>query len=114
MALSDKQRADVAKRLTEYCETKIPEHARDRVRLGFRFGPSDVVLFEERPGFDRPTQWREEDVAKFRYLASRHEWCLYCQFGDLKWHEYGPRFTAARFQTLLKEVDKDPTGIFWG
>ena len=114
MALSDIQRANITKRLTEYCEAKVPARVRDQVRLGFRIGVSDVVLFEVRPRFDRPKEWLEENVAKFRYLASRREWCLYCQFRDLKWHEYQPRFSASRFETLLQEVDRDPTGIFWG
>ena len=114
MALSDIQRADITKRLTEYCDAKVPERVRDQVRLCFRIGASDVVLFEERPRFNRPKEWGEENVAKFRYVASRREWWLYCQYSDLKWHEYRPRFAAARFQTLLQEVDEDPTGIFWG
>jgi hypothetical protein len=58
--------------------------------------------------------WREYAVAKFRYVASRREWRLYCQYRDLKWHEYQRRPTAQSFAKLLDEVDRDPTGIFWG
>jgi hypothetical protein len=114
MALSELQRARVTKRLTEYCDNKIRPDVRDRLRLGFRLEASDVVLFEERPRFDRPREWQQDDIAKFRYVASRRQWRLYCQFRDLKWHEYKPRFTAPSFEELLQEVDQDPTGIFWG
>jgi len=114
MALSDIQRADITKRLTEYCDAKVPERVRDRVRLCFRIGASDVVLFEERPRFNRPKEWGEENVAKFRYVASRREWRLYCVFRDLRWHKYEPLPSASDFDTLLAEVDEDPTCIFWG
>ena len=114
MPLSDIQRADITRRLTAYCEARTPLHVRDRVRLAFRIGQHDVVLFEERPRFQRPKEWHEEAVAKFRYVAAHREWRLYCQYSDLKWHEYEPRFAAPDFETLLTEVDQDPTGIFWG
>jgi hypothetical protein len=32
----------------------VPARARDKVHIGFRFGPSDVVLFERRPEGDTP------------------------------------------------------------
>jgi hypothetical protein len=56
----------------------------------------------------------EAPVAKFRYVATRQVWELYCRFRDLKWHRYKPRPQSRSFQTLLDEVEKDPTCIFWG
>ena len=114
MALSEFQRARVGKLLREYCEARVPERARDKVRLEFRLGKHDVVLFEERVHYLPPHEWYEIPIAKFRYVASHREWRLYCQFSDLRWHEYEPRFSADDFDTLLEEVDEDPTGIFWG
>ena len=81
---------------------------------GFRISGSDVVLFETRPVWDNPTEWMEHPVAKFRYNATRELWQLYCQFRDLKWHSYEPLRAAGSFEILLREVDRDPTGIFWG
>ena len=114
MAISEFQQQHVAKRLTDYCEQRVPPHVRDQVRLEFRIGPRHVELFEVRPRFDNPAEWREHPVAKFRWIASHREWRLYCQFRDLRWHEYEPNFAAGDFDTLLAEVDRDPTGIFWG
>ncbi len=114
MAISEFQREHVAKRLADYCERRVPPDVRDQVRLEFRIGPRDVELFEVRPQFDNPAAWLEHPVAKFRWVASHREWRLYCQFRDLRWHEYEPRFAAGDFDTLLAEVDRDPTCIFWG
>ncbi len=114
MALSEFQQQHVAKRLTDYCERRVPAHVRDQVRLEFRIGPRAVELFEVRPRFDNPAEWLEHPVAKFRWVATQREWRLYCQFRDLRWHEYEPHFAASDFDTLLAEVDQDPTAIFWG
>ena len=114
MAISDLQRRNVGKRLTEYCERRVPPSVRDEVRLEFRIDPQAVELFEVRPRFDNPAEWAEHPAAKFRWVATAHEWRLYCQFRDLRWHEYEPRFAASDFDTLLAEVDRDPTGIFGG
>jgi len=114
MALRPLQEAQVSKQLSAYCEARVPARVRDQVRLGFRIDGQAVELLESRPSIDDPRIWREQGVAKFRYVASRRVWHLYCQYRDLKWHEYRPRSTARSFAKLLAEVDRDPTGIFWG
>ena len=114
MALSQIQRAQVAKRLTALCDARVPPAVRDKVRLGFRFKGNEVVLFEERPAFQPPDEWREMAVAKFKYVATQGQWRLYCQHRDLRWHEYEALPAATNFGRLLDEVDDDPTGIFWG
>lgn len=112
--LSELQRAQVTKLLTEFCEERVPPAIRDQLRHGFRIEGNAVELYESRPGFRPPHDWQELAVAKFRYVASRRQWRLYCQYRDLKWHEYEPRPSAASFEALLREVIKDSTGIFWG
>lgn len=114
MALSEIQQARVSMQLSRYCETRIPAHVRDQVRLNFRIRGSEVVLFEERPSFRKLSEWHELAVAKFKYVATQRLWRLYCQHRDLRWHQYQLRPTAGRFDTLLEEVHADPTGIFWG
>jgi len=114
MALSEAERAKIEKRLTAYCEARIPPDVRNQVRLGYRVQGHSAVLFEERPAFRPPHQWREFNVAKLRWVGTQQQWRLYCQFRDLRWHEYEPRPGARQFDTLLLEVDRDPTGIFWG
>lgn len=114
MAFTQIQRAQIDRRLSKFCESRVPAHVCDKLRLGYRIGPNDVVLFESRPSFRRPQEWRDEDIAKFRYVKAAEEWRLYCQFRDLKWRAYAPLPSAKDFATLLDEVDRDPTGIFWG
>jgi Protein of unknown function (DUF3024) len=84
------------------------------ISVDFRLGTHDVVLFESRPAFLAPHDWRDEVIAKFRFVSAANEWRLFCQFRDLKWRAYQPLASAPDFETLLQEVDRDPTGIFWG
>lgn len=114
MALSEIQRAQVTKRLAAFCESRVPATVRSKVRLGFRIKNSEVVLFEERPAFEAPHEWRKMEVAKFKYLTAQQTWRLYCQHRDLRWHAYAALPEARTFEKLLDEVASDPTGIFWG
>jgi hypothetical protein len=114
MALSELQRAEVNKRLSTFCSARVPPAVRDKLRIVFRMKANEVVLFEERPGFQRRQEWHEMAVAKFRYVGTQRLWRLYCQHRDLRWHAYQALPEARDFQRLLNEVAADPTGIFWG
>jgi len=114
VALSEIQQAQVTKRLAAFCDSRVPATIRSKVRLGFRIKSSEVVLFEERPAFEAPHEWREMEVAKFKYVTAQQTWRLYCQHRDLRWHAYVALPEARTFEKLLDEVASDPTGIFWG
>lgn len=114
MAFTPLQEARISRQLTAYCQARVPASVRDKVRLGFQIEGHAVELLESRPSLDDRRVWHEVGVARFRYVASQRVWRLYCQYRDLKWHEYQPRPTARSFATLLAEVDRDPTGLFWG
>ena len=114
MALSEIERARISKRLEAYCETKVPLHVRNQVRMGFRISGHDVIRFEERPEFRSPHEWRERPVAKFTFVQGRRLWRLFCRHRDLKCHAYHRVATAGEFEILLREVDADPTCVFWG
>jgi Protein of unknown function (DUF3024) len=85
-----------------------------KVRVGYRIAGNSVILYEERPAFHPPYDWQELVVAKFTYVETRRQWRLYCQHRDRRWHAYQALPAAANLSTLLNEVDRDPTGIFWG
>lgn len=104
----------VEQTLSQYCEKKIPPHVRDKVRLCYRFRGNSVTLFEMRPVFDNPDKWVDICVAQFRYDDRTKLWTLYCADRNSRWHLYDEIDPAKSLQTLLDEVEEDPTAIFWG
>lgn len=113
MPFSELERARLTKILTNWAN-ELPQHARDQLRHGFRIGTNDIVIFESRPAFRAPHEWHDMDVAKIRFVRAAKEWRLFCQFRDLKWRAYEPFPSADTFDELFVEVQRDPTGIFWG
>ena len=114
MALSELQEAQVARLLAPLCNAPALARVADQLRHGYRIDGNAVELFESRPAFRAPHQWQDRPVAKFRYVATRRTWRLYCQFRDLKWHAYEPCFESRDLGRLVAEVQRDPTAIFWG
>ncbi len=114
MAIPEHTREVVERRLSVYCEERVPARVRDQIRLGFRFRGHTVTLFEERPTFQDPDRWIESVVAQFRMDKDTFEWRLYWANRNSKWFPH-EGFTPTRdFEAALKEVDSNPHGIFWG
>lgn len=84
------------------------------LQIAYRVEGSTIVLFERRPRFQKPKEWGEHPVAKFRFVKSQATWHLYCMMSDLKWHSYEPLPASRDVALLVEEVRRDPTGIFWG
>jgi len=111
--LNDAQKQEVADILLDLAEARVPIMVRDQVALQFRIERHDVLLFGKRPLFSNREQWIESSVAKFRWNSRAGTWSLLWHRNG-KWHYYNECQPSARFIDLVREVDRDPTGIFWG
>ncbi|MDP1990975.1 MAG: DUF3024 domain-containing protein [Syntrophales bacterium] len=114
MPLTEFTRKLVETKLTEYCERRIPIDIRDQVRLTFKIMRDKATLIETRPYFRDPTVWTENPVAQFRLDKNTRKWTLYCMDRNSRWHLYDIINPSADFDDMLKALDRDPTGIFWG
>jgi hypothetical protein len=112
MALSEFTLKLVEKKLRDYCQGRVHEALRHRVRMGYAIEGDLVTLFEERPGLLDPGKWVRLDMARFRFNQRTKKWNLYYADIDLRWHSYylNPR---SDFEFLLREVDEDPVRVFW-
>jgi hypothetical protein len=56
------------------------------------------------------------DIARFHYYKARNQWVLFWRDSKRRqgWHRYDGISPNRSIEPLLAEVDKDPTGIFWG
>ena len=113
MAIPRDELARATEALMAFC-AKVPDHVRDRVEHTFRVESHSIILISRYRSGGPKSQWFDEEVAKFRYFASREEWDLYWMDRNSKWRVAGWRPPAKRFTTLLNEVEKDSTHLFWG
>ena len=65
-----------------------------------------------RPDFG--PEWSTVGVARLRYTATKHEWTLQSAGSNGRWSRYEHINPVSRISVLLDEIDRDPTGIFWG
>ena len=114
MPLSEFTKKLVETILSKYCENKIPVTTADQVRLEFKIKENNVTLYETRLVLRDPSVWSENPVAQFRFDDKTNKWDLYCLYRNSKWYLYRATASSANFDDLLKEVDTDPTGLFWG
>jgi Protein of unknown function (DUF3024) len=99
-----------------FCETRVPDRVRDEVRLECSRRGNRITISERRPPWrvDLGPEWTELKVAQLRYDPSERTWSLHCRDHSERWFVYDGIGPAPSVVPLLTEVDKDPTGIFWG
>ena len=91
-----------------------PEHLHDQLRLELEIDGHRVRIWEIRPLWSDPTQTVRSGVAQFTYTRSRDEWRLYWKRRDGKWHGWNPEESTGPLTKLVRIVDEDHHGAFWG
>lgn len=114
MPLSEFTKKLVETKLTEYCERRIPIDIRHQVNLVFKIARDKVTLIETRPYHRDSSIWTENPVAQFRFENASNQWALHCMDRNSRWHLYDLIKPSADFDDMLKALDEDRTGIFWG
>jgi len=114
MPLPEFLKALVKSKLTAYCEAKVPLTVRHQVKLAFKFKGNTVELYEQRVAYNDTSIWIDCPVAKFRFSPTSQDWTLYYRDRNQHWHLFDEVEPDKSFEKILKEVDKDRTGIFWG
>ena len=116
MAIPEIVRRHAERRLTAYCEARVPKAVRHQVRLSANFRGNTATIYEERPPFSSSpgAPWVHITVAQFRYDPAAALWTLYWADRNSRWHVYHDIEPSTDIQALLDEVEADPTGIFWG
>ena len=107
--------------LRAFCDHRVPAFARNKVRLEVEFRGSNATIYECRPPFlssfipaGASQEWTRLSIAQFRFSAETQPWTLYCADRHSRWHVYYDLDPSDKLEDLIAEVDKDPTGIFWG
>ena len=104
-------------RVMAWAGRRIPAELWDKVRLELDTTASTITILECHPPWnapESPINWTRHPVARLRYASSRRLWTLYWTDRNLKFHRYDMVEPTATIDTLLDEIDADPTAIFWG
>lgn len=59
-------------------------------------------------------RWLSVPMAKLRYDEPADTWTLFSATVDGDWQVYADAYPTNHVGPLLDEIDRDPTGIFWG
>lgn len=106
---------DIA-RVRRWCQQRVPEHARSQVKVECDVTPRHLTIVECRPPWrqDISAEWTRFPIARLRYTKATRQWSLYWRDRHLRFHLYDRTTPSARIDDLLREIDCDPTAIFWG
>jgi Protein of unknown function (DUF3024) len=94
---------DVA-RVRRYCQRHVPPQARG----------SAITIIERR------APWRDDlvhDGSRLKVAQLRYDhgaWTLHWADRNGRWLRYPDLDPSPRLDDLLAEIDRDPTGTFWG
>lgn len=108
-------KALVAKKLDAFLGRRVPPKVADKIQLAYTFRGNSVTITEHRaPWMEGSTEWTSSAIAKFRYNPKAGMWTLYRRDRNCRWHVYDRLPPTKDLDLVLAEIDRDPTGIFWG
>lgn len=95
---------------------RVPPNARAEIRYELDVTASAVTPMECRPPWspDYGPEWTRFPICRFRYTKAKGQWALYWRDRNLKFHLFDLVPPSRHIDDLIREVDADRTGIFWG
>jgi hypothetical protein len=114
MPLPPAVRDQAVREVEQFCERKIPEDVRSKVRLEHTIRGNSITIVERRAPWSEHVgpEWTSLPVAQLRYDDGL--WTLHAADRNGRWFLYDDVRPAPGVGPLLTEIDDDPTGIFWG
>src|SRR5580765_3867508 len=110
--------ADV-ERVRAYCAQASPAEHADEARVECVVAGSSITIVEAtRLGAERDEDWLRVPNARLDHDAATGGWVLFCFDADsepMRYDVWEPDFTLpTSVESILAEVEADPTDVFWG
>lgn len=99
--------------LGAFCAKRSPADLREQIRVSHTIRGNAITIHEHRVAWDDPLSWTMMKVAVMQYDPADGTWELFCFDRNARRRTYCARPTTD-LAVLLDELDRDPTGIFWG
>jgi len=103
---------DAENKIKVFCENRIPEEVKDKIKMKYEIKGEKITIFEERPRWTDEGPWTKMPIAQIRYSEEKKDWTLYCIDRNEKRHKYSGINPRKRIEEIIKEIDSDPTGVF--
>jgi hypothetical protein len=102
-------------KIRRFCEERTPPGLRDQMRLEATTRGNSVTIADWRPlWLGEPGEWISTPVAQLRYEPTSTRWTLYWVDSNGRWHRYDDLAPTRNVEALTREIDHDPTCIFFG
>ena len=110
MALPETEQLRADTLLGQLCEQRTIQ---DQVKVSYDTRGNRITLTESRPLFVDPAIWNEIKIAQIEYSPETLQWTLYWYDRKNRRQPYPTGINKDTLEKLIREVDSDPTGIFW-
>ena len=114
MAFTDIDLQKIKNEVGGLCSKRTPVHLKDQLRYEYEIEKQNVVITEIRPTWNNPSEFTKLPMAKLLYVNSQKVWKLYWKRASGKWVRYEPKESAKDLRVLIKEIDNDVYGCFFG
>jgi hypothetical protein len=102
------------RKIRVFCEERTPPEYRDQMRVEAGVRGKSVTLFECRPPWpEKEGGWTRMPIGQLRFDPTTALWTLFWADRNDRWHLYD-LIDAGTVDQLLREIEDDPTCIFWG
>ena len=116
MALPEFVRRRAEQEIRAYCELRNPAEMRDEMRLEYELRGNSITIVDRRAPWEPGTgpEWTSLDLAQLRYDESSSAWTLWWKRADGRWYRYQDAGPTGDLSELIRTIDEDIDGVFWG
>src|SRR4051794_3647030 len=92
-------------RVQRWCAARVPDNARDQVRIECELALRHLTIVERRPPWDENLgpDWTTSAIARLRYNATDKSWTLYWSDHHERFHLYDQLAPSRSIDDLLAE-----------
>lgn len=102
-------------KVESYLESKrLPKALREKLDFGFKYEKNTFEIFEIRPVWNNPNDYRKSSFAKFRYIKTKKIWELCWMRASGKWESYKPFTESYCADKIIECIDTDTYGCCYG
>ena len=114
MAMPQLLQKQVEKLLSTFCKSRVPSWLKEELRLDFAIEGEAATVYQEHRRCQGSCEWFRFPLAQFRYSTELNQWTLHHPGKVQRWELYLNIKPSLNLSRLIKEVDTDPLGLFWG